>query len=209
MIRLTDVDPCCFGLAYFIIFGLLTLNAIYSTYLDNFCAKQDFAIKKLISTRKDLREGEFQKQYQPYAPSIMQQNQVVVFSPTQPPQIILATQPAFQQYLIQPAPTTTMFIPITQVQEPVLIQPLPQDPNTVNNTTYTLMQPQPNSSIIQVEPPPLQSTPSIPIPSLPNQMIPSAPTQVQTQPQYMQGGYPVQPYPPGQYQQPQYQQPQY
>lgn len=128
LIQVTDQQPCCFGLGYFIFFGLLTFNAIYSTYIDCYCHKQKFTVKKVISTRQNLSAPEMQSQYAYYDPRMLIANQMVVFPVNQDPQVMTLSQPIAQQYLnIPAAPSQNLFVAMPQgsevMQTPEGVQP--------------------------------------------------------------------------------------
>lgn len=118
LIQVTDQQPCCFGLGYFIFFGLLTFNAFYSSYLDCYCHKQNFTIKKVISTRQNLSAPEMQSQYAYYDPRMLMADQMIVFPIDQGPQVMALNQPIAQQYLNIPAvPDQSLFVPTSQQPE--------------------------------------------------------------------------------------------
>jgi hypothetical protein len=118
LIQVTDQVPCLFGQGYFIIFGLLTFNAFYSTYVDCFCQRQKFMIKKVVSTRQNLNAPELQNQYAYYDPRMQMANQMVVFAPDQGPQVYGISQPIPQQYAnIQQAPSQLLFVAMPQGNE--------------------------------------------------------------------------------------------
>eukprot|EP00826_Nyctotherus_ovalis_P037761 TRINITY_DN3472_c0_g2_i4.p1 TRINITY_DN3472_c0_g2~~TRINITY_DN3472_c0_g2_i4.p1 ORF type:complete len:393 (+),score=64.68 TRINITY_DN3472_c0_g2_i4:154-1332(+) len=115
LIQVTDQPPCCFGLGYFIFFGLLTFNAFYSTYFDCYCHKQEFTIRKVISTRADLNAPDMQSQYAYYDPRMQVANQMVIFVGDQSPQAVGLSQPIAQQYLNTPiVKAETLFVPMPQ-----------------------------------------------------------------------------------------------
>eukprot|EP00826_Nyctotherus_ovalis_P051715 TRINITY_DN6477_c0_g1_i8.p2 TRINITY_DN6477_c0_g1~~TRINITY_DN6477_c0_g1_i8.p2 ORF type:complete len:243 (-),score=47.74 TRINITY_DN6477_c0_g1_i8:45-773(-) len=117
-IQVTDNPPCCFGRSYFIFFGLLTFNALYSSYLDCCCHRQAFVIRKVVSTRTDLNSLQMQNQYNYYDPCMVMPNQMVVFAPTQAPQVLSVNQTAAQQYMKTPmVQPQTLFVPGFQGEE--------------------------------------------------------------------------------------------
>jgi len=117
-VQVSDRPPCCVGVGYFILFGLLTFNAIYSSYLDSCCNKQKFSIKKLISTRQDLNTPQMKSQYAYYDPRMVLGNQMVIFYPSQDPQVHALNQPAAQQYMgMQMLPQHLLFAPTPKTEE--------------------------------------------------------------------------------------------
>lgn len=115
LVQVTDSPPCCFGLGYFLFFGLLTLNVFYSAYVESHCQMQHFIIKKAISTRQNLNVPELQSQYAYYDPRMTLPRQVVVFAPNQAPQVVMMNQPVAQQYASATmTPPETLFVPMTQ-----------------------------------------------------------------------------------------------
>ena len=118
LVQVTDQPPCCVGVGFFMLFGLLTLNAIYSTYLDSCCHRQKFSIKKVVSTRQDLNAPQMQTQYAYYDPRMIIGAQMVVFDPFQAPQMYALNQPAAQQYIeMQMVQPQVLFAPLPQAQE--------------------------------------------------------------------------------------------
>jgi len=198
LIQVTDEEPCCFGLGFFIFFGILTFNAFYSTYLDCLCKKQQFTIKKVISTRKNLNAPELQSQYAYYDPRMQVGNQMIVFNPSQGPQVFGLNHVPQQYVVVQQPPPQTLFVSIPQTVE-VFQLPEGAAPNLPPNnqsfqTTQGLVYQQP-SQFYQGQPQPYPG-PSSSVAPYPPQYSPQYPPQYppQQSPQYPQQ-YPQQ-YPP-------------
>lgn len=100
LIHIVDEIPSLFGPGFFTFFGLITLSAVYLSYLDSCCHMQSFTIKKTISTRQDLDTLDIKRSNTNLDPVIITANQVVVFDPLQPPQIIELNQLGAPQYPI-------------------------------------------------------------------------------------------------------------
>ena len=64
-IRIRDTEPCGVNICMFIIFTILPFAEFYKCYVNSFCLNQSFKIRKLISTRYDLN----QDQYNYFVPS--------------------------------------------------------------------------------------------------------------------------------------------
>jgi len=134
LVQVTDQVPSCFGLGYFILFGLLGFNAPYSTYVDRFCKRQVFTIKKLISTRKDINGSEMESEYASYDPRIIIVNQVIIFPPNQGPQVFaLNAVPQQYAHVLQPPPQG---LPVFVPQAPVPSQ-LPEGAASNNQFPQT------------------------------------------------------------------------
>ena len=78
LVKISDDEPCGVNFCMFVFFTLICLSEIYKCYIDSFCIEQNFKIRKLISTRYDLN----QDQYQYFIPSINVPNQQYAFKPT-------------------------------------------------------------------------------------------------------------------------------
>ena len=64
-IRIRDKEPCGVNICMFIIFTFLPFAEFYKCYVNSYCLNQSFKIRKLISTRYDLN----QDQYNYFVPS--------------------------------------------------------------------------------------------------------------------------------------------
>lgn len=99
LIQVTDKPAPLLGRGFFILFGLLTFNAAYTTYIDYLCHKQKMTIKKAISTRRNLDTPAIRRLNVKLNPLIVTSDQIIVFSPFKGPQVIGLDQPEAQQYL--------------------------------------------------------------------------------------------------------------
>ena len=61
LIKISNKDPCIVHFGWFCFFTLLTFSEFYKLYVDSCCIYQSFTIKKLISTRNDLNQPEYQE----------------------------------------------------------------------------------------------------------------------------------------------------
>ena len=77
LVKIRDEEPCGINFCMFFMFTLIGLSEIYKCYVNSFCIDQEFKIRKLISTRYDLN----QDQYQYFIPSINVPNQQFAFKP--------------------------------------------------------------------------------------------------------------------------------
>eukprot|EP01022_Parablepharisma_sp_SALTPOND_P013509 TRINITY_DN1812_c0_g1_i2.p2 TRINITY_DN1812_c0_g1~~TRINITY_DN1812_c0_g1_i2.p2 ORF type:complete len:180 (-),score=11.73 TRINITY_DN1812_c0_g1_i2:112-651(-) len=112
MVQVTDVVPCCFGLGYFIWWSLIGFHLFYVLYVDNFCHEQEFTIKKVVSTRQDLRNEEINRRYEYYNPRMIMKNQTIVFGKAQPQFLSLPPQGIPQQ-----PPEGVLFVPANLLTE--------------------------------------------------------------------------------------------
>lgn len=97
LIQVTEESPCLFGRVFFILFGLLSFNAVYSTYLDYYCHRQKITIKKGISTRQDVNIPEIRRLNANLDPVIITASQIVTFDPSKLPQVIELNPPGVLQ----------------------------------------------------------------------------------------------------------------
>ncbi len=114
MVQVTDVVPCCIKPAYFLFWSLLTFYSLYMMYVDQYCAKQKFAVRKVVSSRQDLNAGEMQRQLTYYNPRILTRKQTIVFNPSQPPQYIPMMPSAV-------GPDGTMLVPMGEPPAPGMV----------------------------------------------------------------------------------------
>ena len=63
LVKICDEEPACVNFGLFYLFSLLTLGEFYKIYFNYFCLKQDYTIKKIISTRYNLNLEEFNLRY--------------------------------------------------------------------------------------------------------------------------------------------------
>jgi len=173
LVQVTDQVPCLFGLGYFILFGILGFNALYSTYLDRFCKRQVFTIKKAISTCENLNAPEMESKYSYHDPRIIIINQVITFPQNQGPQVFALSDMPQQYVAVQqppPQPLTVSMpapvpvpIPVSQIPNP---SQLPKD-GVPNNQYPQTSQRQLQLDPEQPQPPPGQSPPVISYPPQP------------------------------------------
>ena len=72
---LKEKEPCSVNFFWFIFFTIIPLAEFYNCYIDSFCESKTYIIRKLISTRYDLS----QENYQIFNPSIKLFNQQYAF----------------------------------------------------------------------------------------------------------------------------------
>lgn len=70
LITIGDKEPFTVNFYLFAIFTILGFSEIYKAYVNSLCVYQKFKIRKLISTRYDLNQPDFEKQYQSLVPRI-------------------------------------------------------------------------------------------------------------------------------------------
>ena len=68
LVKLCEEEPCGVNFCLFFFLTLLTLGEFYKIYFNCFCIKQDYTIKKIISTRRNLNREEYNLKYQNYIP---------------------------------------------------------------------------------------------------------------------------------------------
>ena len=77
LVCIRDQEPCGVNICMFILFTIIPLAELYKCYINSYCLDQSFKIRKLISTRYDLN----QDQYQYFVPSFDVPNQQYAFDP--------------------------------------------------------------------------------------------------------------------------------
>lgn len=70
LIKLGEDEPAYVKYKYFVLASILTLSEIYTIYFNRLCVNQKFKIRKLVSTRYDLNQPEFDQKYQALNPHI-------------------------------------------------------------------------------------------------------------------------------------------
>ena len=70
LVLIKENEPCFIGSFYYVIFTLLTFGQFYKMYVNSFCINQNYKIRKLISTRYNLLEPQFEQKYQIMTPAI-------------------------------------------------------------------------------------------------------------------------------------------
>ena len=78
-VSITDNEPCGVNICMFILFTILPFAEFYKCYVNKYCLNQSFKIRKLISTRYDLN----QDQYQAFVPSFDVPDQQYAFQSEQ------------------------------------------------------------------------------------------------------------------------------
>jgi len=81
LIKLRKDEPFLTKYFFFILSTLLTLSELYKLYFDYLCIFQKFKIRKLISTRYDLNQPDYQNKYRPLIPQINLINQIFNYQP--------------------------------------------------------------------------------------------------------------------------------
>ena len=61
LVKISNEDPCMAHFYWFCFFTILTFSEFYKLYIDSCCIEQSFTIRKLISTRNDLNQPEYQE----------------------------------------------------------------------------------------------------------------------------------------------------
>lgn len=69
------------NIGFFVLATLLTCAEIYKCYIDNKCVPQRFTVRKLISTRYNLNEPQYNARYQSFMPALDLQNQQYTYQP--------------------------------------------------------------------------------------------------------------------------------
>ena len=70
LIKIGKSGTCCANCCCFVLFTLLTLAEPYKLYFNSLCFYQKYKIRKLVSTRYDLAQPEFEEKYQKLNPQI-------------------------------------------------------------------------------------------------------------------------------------------
>ena len=68
--KIGNVDTWTIGYKWYIFFVLIGIGELYNLYFNSFCFEKTFTIRKLISTRYNLNEGEYIDKYFNLLPSI-------------------------------------------------------------------------------------------------------------------------------------------
>ena len=68
--KIGNVDTWTIGYKWYIFFVLIGIGELYNLYFNSFCFEKTFTIRKLISTRYNLNEGEYIDKYYNLLPSI-------------------------------------------------------------------------------------------------------------------------------------------
>ena len=70
LIKITDKEPCFANILYFILSTVLMCAEFYKIYIDKLCVAQKFTIRKIVSTRYNLNEPQYQNDYQYFMPAL-------------------------------------------------------------------------------------------------------------------------------------------
>lgn len=70
LVKIRNEEPPCVNFGLFFLFTVLTLVEFYQLYINQFNVYQDFCIKKVISTRYDLKSGKYNEKYKDSIPFI-------------------------------------------------------------------------------------------------------------------------------------------
>lgn len=70
MITLNEEEPCSVHFGWFFLFTIIPFAEFYKLYIESLCIHQDFTIRKILSTRKDLNSPEIAKEYQNLNPRL-------------------------------------------------------------------------------------------------------------------------------------------
>ena len=70
LIKLGDSDNCTVNYCFFVLSTILTFAEFYKIYFNSLCVQQKYKIRKIVSTRYDLNQPEFEKKYQDLTPRI-------------------------------------------------------------------------------------------------------------------------------------------
>ena len=61
LMRITDKEPCAANFKCFVVFTIFLLGEFYKLFFNHLCILQTYKIRKIISTRYDLNQPEYQK----------------------------------------------------------------------------------------------------------------------------------------------------
>ena len=81
LVRIGNQDARLVNIGFFVLATLLTCAEIYKCYIDNKCVPQRFTVRKLISTRYNLNEQQYNARYQSFMPALDLQNQQYTYQP--------------------------------------------------------------------------------------------------------------------------------
>ena len=83
LIKLGESESCLANCCCFVLFTLLTLAEIYKLYFNSICVYQKYKIRKLVSTRYDITQPEFDDKYQKLNPQINLIQHTYFFEPNE------------------------------------------------------------------------------------------------------------------------------
>lgn len=78
LVNLSSTRTTFYSRTVFLVFIFLCLGVIYIISFNILCDKKVFVIKKIVSTRKNLLDGENSRKYSEYKPAIMTDNEMII-----------------------------------------------------------------------------------------------------------------------------------
>ena len=81
LIKIGQNEPCSVNLFWFILFSLLGICEFYKIYINKFFVYQKYKIRKIISTRYDLNQPDYENKYSQLAPQLNLINQQYTYEP--------------------------------------------------------------------------------------------------------------------------------
>ena len=81
LIKLRDSEPCTVNYCFFVFFTILTFAELYKPYVNSYCIEQKYKVRKIVSTRYDLNNPEYEQKYQNLNPKINLIEQKYDFQP--------------------------------------------------------------------------------------------------------------------------------
>ena len=81
LIKFGDNDPCYVNYFWFLLFTIITFSEFYKLFFNSFCVYQSYKIRKIVSTRYDLNQPVYQKQYSSLVPQINLINKTYTYEP--------------------------------------------------------------------------------------------------------------------------------
>jgi hypothetical protein len=118
LVKVGDLKPKCFGLAFYILFMFLTVVEFYKVYVDKFCIDQEFTITKVVSSKGDLNRPELFATYQTLLPCIVYLGAIKTYDA--PCISVKMEMPSYEINVSGPAPVVsgqvTMAMPTANVQ---------------------------------------------------------------------------------------------
>ena len=70
LVRIGNQNPCTVNFYLYFLSMILTLCQFYKSYVDSFCITQNYKIRKIISTRNDLSQPDYEEKYAKLIPSL-------------------------------------------------------------------------------------------------------------------------------------------
>ena len=83
LIKLGETESCIANCCCFVLFTFLTLAEIYKLYFNSLCVYQKFKIRKLVSTRYDITQPEFEEKYEKLNPQMNLIQRTYFFEPNE------------------------------------------------------------------------------------------------------------------------------